>query len=457
MRSAALPLVLVAALTALAFGSGTRPATHRPPLVLLSIDGLRPDYVLDAQRYGLALPELRRLLREGSFASGVVGVLPTVTYPSHTTLVTGVWPARHGIVANGPFDPEGRNQDGWYWYAEDIRVPTLWDAAARQGMVTANVAWPVTVGAHITHNIPQYWRYTPDDAKLARALSTPGLLGEVEEALGPFPAGDAGELGDDRRRSEACAYLIETRRPQLSLCYLTALDADQHTYGPGSREALATLEAQDTLVGQVRAAAERAAGGPVTLAVVSDHGFFRTERELHLNAALRQAGLISLDAHGALASWKAFAWSSGGSAAVYLHDPRDTASRQRLAAVLQTLAADPANGIESVLDPKEARARGGFPDAAFVVAARPDCHLGSRFELPVLRLASGGGTHGMLSDHREMDAAFFIAGPDVPVARDLGRIDMRDIAPTLAALLQLPLATADGHDLFHGGRGAAQP
>jgi hypothetical protein len=56
-----------------------------------------------------------------------------------------------------------------------------------------------------------------------------------------------------------------------------------------------------------------------------------------------------------------------------------------------------------------------------------------------------------------MDAAFFIAGPDVPVARDLGRIDMRDIAPTLAALLQLSLATADGHDLFRGGRAAAQP
>src|SRR5262245_36400728 len=75
----------------------------RGPLLVVSIDGLRPDYVREADRYGLRIPELRRLLREGASASGVTGVLPTVTYPSHATLVTGVAPARHGILANHPF------------------------------------------------------------------------------------------------------------------------------------------------------------------------------------------------------------------------------------------------------------------------------------------------------------------------------------------------------------------
>ena len=84
-------------------------------VVLLSIDGLRPDHVLEADRLGLRVPNLRRLAREGAHARGVAGVLPTVTYPSHTTLVTGVSPARHGILANTPFDPLGKNLDGWYW------------------------------------------------------------------------------------------------------------------------------------------------------------------------------------------------------------------------------------------------------------------------------------------------------------------------------------------------------
>jgi hypothetical protein len=76
-----------------------------PPvsLVLISIDGMKPDYVLEADKHQLKIPNLRRLVREGTFASGVKGVLPTVTYPSHTTMVSGVSPAKHGIVANIPF------------------------------------------------------------------------------------------------------------------------------------------------------------------------------------------------------------------------------------------------------------------------------------------------------------------------------------------------------------------
>jgi predicted AlkP superfamily pyrophosphatase or phosphodiesterase len=81
------------------------------PVVLISVDGLKPEYVLDADRYGLKIPTLRRMVAEGTSASAVTGVLPTVTYPSHTTLVTGVAPATHGILNNSPFDPLQRNQD----------------------------------------------------------------------------------------------------------------------------------------------------------------------------------------------------------------------------------------------------------------------------------------------------------------------------------------------------------
>ncbi|MDQ6636139.1 MAG: alkaline phosphatase family protein, partial [Gemmatimonadota bacterium] len=131
-------------------------ATH--PVVLISIDGLKPEYVLQADAHGLRIPNLRGLVARGAQASGVVGVVPTVTYPSHTTLVTGVAPARHGIITNNTFDPLKRNQGGWYWYASDIRVPTLWDAVMDAGRTTGNVHWPVTVGARITWNLPQYWR-----------------------------------------------------------------------------------------------------------------------------------------------------------------------------------------------------------------------------------------------------------------------------------------------------------
>ena len=71
-----------------------------PPVLVISVDGLHPAYVTEANRYGLKLPALRRLLQQGAHARGVVGVVPTVTYPSHTTLMTGVTPQEHGIISN---------------------------------------------------------------------------------------------------------------------------------------------------------------------------------------------------------------------------------------------------------------------------------------------------------------------------------------------------------------------
>src|SRR5262249_16878939 len=157
-------------------------------LVLISIDGLRPDYVLADDHHGLKIPNLRQLVVDGSYATGVKALVPTGTFPSHTTLVTGVSPARHGILANTPFDPLQRNLDGWYWYAEDIKVRTLWDQAADAGFVTSSVEWPVTAGARVTYNIPQYWRAkTRDDQKLHRLMTTPGLLPEVEKAVAAHP------------------------------------------------------------------------------------------------------------------------------------------------------------------------------------------------------------------------------------------------------------------------------
>jgi len=216
-------VLLAAVALALAAGACTPAAPAPPPrvpVVLVSIDGLKPDYVLDADRHGLKVPNLRRLVADGAHATGVTGVTPTVTYPSHTTLVTGVSPATHGILNNSPFDPMTTNNGGWYWYAEDIKVPTLWDAAGDAGVVTANVDWPVTVGARVRYSIVQYWRAPlpvppggDEDHKLLRALSTPGLLDEAERDLGRYPAGYRYTPADDALRAKFVAWMIEKKRP----------------------------------------------------------------------------------------------------------------------------------------------------------------------------------------------------------------------------------------------------
>ena len=201
------------------------------PVLMISIDGLRPDSVTQADAHGLRVPNLRRFLTEGTYAEGVTGVLPTVTYPSHTTLVTGVTPDKHGISSNTTFDPLFRNQVGWYWYAEQERAETLWQAAHAHGIVTASLNWPVTVDAQgIDFNLPEYWRSsTADDVLLLRALARPlGLQQQLESELGPWVDGNTTTLeGDDKRTKFAVAMLRE-HHPGFFTVHLSSLDEEEH-------------------------------------------------------------------------------------------------------------------------------------------------------------------------------------------------------------------------------------
>lgn len=420
-----------------------------PLLVMISVDGMRPDYITQADAHGAKVPTLRRFMKEGTYAEGVIGVVPTVTYPSHTTLVTGVWPVKHGVFANTTFDPLRKNMDGWYWYTEDIRVPTLWDAAAAAGRTTASIQWPVTVGGHITWNIPEFWRAsTPDDAKLLRAVSTPGLLKEAGKELGEYRGGFDTSPQGDVNRGQYAEWVLEKKRPAFLTLHLSSLDHIEHETGPFSPEAIAVLETIDSTIGKIRATAERLAPGRVFLAIVSDHGFARTDKQLNLFPLFREEKLITVDEKEKITDWKAIPWVSGGSAAIMLKDPNDAATLAQVKELLNKIASDPQNGVDRILDADELHKRGGFCPASFLVGLKPGWRTGSSLDGPVLSKVKVGGTHGELPDLPDLHASFFLIGPGVPAGRSLGLIDMRDVAPTLAHEVGLSLPSADGKNLL---------
>ena len=436
--------VFFAALPALAQGQ-----QQTPLLVMISVDGMRPDYVTGADAHGAKIPQLRRFMKEGSYADGVVGVVPKVTYPSHTTLVTGVWPAKHGILGNTTFDPLQKNSQGWYWYTEDIRVPTLWDAAAGAGRTTASVQWPVTVGAHITWNIPEFWRAnTKDDAKLLRAVSTAGLLIDADKEIGSYAGGIDSSIEADERRSRYAQWILEKKRPALLTLHLIALDHIEHDTGPFSPEAIAILERLDAAIGNVRQTAEQLAPGRAYVAVVSDHGFAKTDAQLNLFPLFRQAKLFTTDDKGKISDWRAMPWVQSASAAIMLKDPADALTLKEVRELLAKVAADPANGIDRILDADELHKRGGFPTASFFVSLQPGWKMGGALDGPVLSKTKPGGTHGELPDLPDLRAAFFLVGPGVPQAHSFGIIDMRDVAPTVAHRIGLAFPSAEGKDLL---------
>jgi len=441
--------VLAAVLGVLVLAASGGPQQTPPLLVMISVDGLRPDYITAADAHGVKAPNLRRFLAEGTYADGVQGVVPTVTYPSHTTLVTGVWPLKHGILANTTFDPLQKNAQGWYWYAEDIRVPTLWDAAAAAGRTTASVQWPVTVGAHINWNIPEFWRAsTADDAKLLRAVATPGLLEEAAQTLGEYRGGIDTSADADESRGRYVQWLLEAKHPAFLTLHLSALDHIEHETGPFSAESVAVLERLDAVIGKIRETAERLAPARAFIAIVSDHGFVKTESQLNLFPAFREAKLFTVDAKNKITDWKAMPWVTGGSAAIVLKDPKDAQTLAKVRSLLRNLAANPANGIDRILEAGELRQRGGYPTAAFFVGLQPGWRTGYDLDQSVLSKVKLGGTHGALPDLPDLRASFFLIGPGVPAGRDLGSIDMRDVAPTLAQLAGLSLPTAEGKNLL---------
>jgi predicted AlkP superfamily pyrophosphatase or phosphodiesterase len=419
------------------------------PLLVISIDGLHPGYVIDADRHGLAIPSLRSFVREGAYASGVVGVVPTVTFPSHTTLVTGVSPAEHGIVANTPFDPHHTNREGWYWYAEDVRVPTLWSAAQASGLMTASVNWSVTVGdSHIDYLIPELWRAVNDeDVKLLRAVSRPeGLLARLERTLGPYVNGYEDTVEADVVRTKFAVALLREHRPAFTAVHLIALDGFEHRDGPWTPSVYATLEALDAMIGELSAAA--LANDPATVvAIVSDHGFFATHTSVNLRVALVAAGLIELAGPVApgvaptIATWQAQLIPSGGSAPVILRDRNDEAVRAQVRTLLHELARDAKNGIERVAERGDLERAGGFPEADFLVEFAPGFYSGAALVGDLLTPATSKGTHGYRPDHPEMHAAFFLKGRGI-AAQTLGVIDMRQIAPTFAGILAVRLPSA---------------
>ncbi len=410
-------------------------------VVLVSIDGMRPDYYTHADTYGLAIPNLRALMRRGRYAEGVVGTWPTVTYPAHTTLVTGARPNRHGVLANHPFDPLYRNQGGWNWYAETITADTLWAALRRAGKTTGAVYWPVTVGAAIDDNFPQIWRAKIDeDDRLLRALTTPGLAEACTREYGVLPA----DQRTDHERGNAAELLVRERRHDLTLVYFTDLDDAQHAFGPGSKQALATLERIDGELGRVVRAADAAGDGARTaFVVVSDHGFAAVTQVIRPAVLLRDAGLIDVQPNGAVAAWQAGVLAAGGLAAIYLKDPSDVVLRDRVASVLDEAARDPHLGIRAVHRKEVSEREGGFAGATFALEAAPGFEFDAALAGAVVGPSADKGAHGYPPENPDMRASLIAAGAGIRGGPPLPVVSMVSIGPTVAALLGVTLADAE--------------
>jgi predicted AlkP superfamily pyrophosphatase or phosphodiesterase len=432
------------------FGQTTAPPPASQPaaarsdthVIMISIDGLVPDYYTEPARLGLKLPNIIKMKLDGAFAFGVEGVYPSVTYPAHTTLVTGVRPSVHGIIQNrifeAPTEPQTRE---WYWFSKELKSETLWTLAKKAGLVTAGVGWPVTVGADLDYNVPEIAdpkeRSSP---KRTMQYSTPGLL---TKALG---MGAGSDNTTDGRRAKVSEFIIENYKPNLMLIHFIALDGVHHEKGPRTPEAIEMAERMDAYIGRV-VEATRKAGifEKTTFFIVSDHGFAEVKKRFEPNVLLVKDKLITLDQSGKPVDWKAAAWPAGGSCAIVLRDASDKATAEKVRALFTDLASRNNSPISRVLERKEIDKLGSIPNAFLMLEAAPGYAFGESLTGDeIAEPKDYRGTHGHLPSRAELRSSLIIFGPGARVGAQMPLARMIDIAPTAAALLGLSFSDAEG-------------
>jgi predicted AlkP superfamily pyrophosphatase or phosphodiesterase len=416
-------------------------------LVMVSIDGLRASALADATA---PIPVLRALAGRGARARSMRPVFPSVTWPCHTTLVTGVTPARHGVLGNHVFDRTRGEIVSHYGDRTDVvvGVETLWDRVHTAGGRVAALCWPKTRGvAAIPDNIPEFYEQDLFERwaspELWRELSARGL---PVGCYGAWSTKHATNPMQDWLTLEAARHVVATRPPRLMLVHFLTLDAFQHDYGVASPEARWALAHVDALLGHLLDAFRDAGRFDTTTFVVfGDHGFVDVQTTYHANLILREEGLVDVDADGAISGRRAWAAGNGGAAHVYVLDgaPRTTIDRlrERFGALPGVTVLDRTSFKALGLpEPIEHSAQGdlvlcaepgyqftGYPTAEVIAAA------------PVYR-----ATHGHDPRLPELGAGLTLAGPGVRDAVTLEDVSMLDVAPTVARLLGLDLPGAEG-------------
>ena len=387
-------------------------------LLVISIDGLDHRWLRDRDSLGLRIPNLRKLVNEGLLADGVAGIVPTVTWPSHTTMITGLTAPEHGIISNNQPGQPGQR----WWHVRFLRAKTLWHLAREKGLESGAVWWPVTVGATIDYNFPEFWEdpsVRPYAFEPVLKHSTPGLADEINKAHPSFLR----QSLTDRQRVLAARYILEHKQPELFLLHLGELDSEQHATGAFSTNAKATLEYQDELLGPLLEALPEG----TFVAVVSDHGFETQERAYRPKVALEEAG-INAEVH---VEEGIFAVKNKAAADFF---------RARIGKPGAVIAREvPAEEVLRMA-PKLEGWRAFFENAFGVMPV--DGSSG-----PVVGPGSGRGSHGLWPTRKDYRAAFLMWGPGVG-AGTMAEVSMLDLGPTFADILGLELPRSQGKSLW---------
>jgi predicted AlkP superfamily pyrophosphatase or phosphodiesterase len=376
----------------------------------------------------MPVPTLRKLIREGSTAKRMTTINPTVTWPNHTAMVTGVDASRHGLLVNGTIVRTGAwppvKIDPWIPKEQMVHVPTLYDAASKAGLTTAQVDWvAINKAPTIKWEFPE----------------VPSVDGAIEKEMVARGVADKALIEQFRQQNifrrdevwtDAAVHILKEHQPNLLLFHLLSLDSTHHTYGPGSLAATGAMAFLDSCVARVLEGI-RAAGmeSRTTVIIVSDHGFKLVKNHIDTRPAVAKAGLAD----------QVYVIPEGGYELVYVKPENRADTVAKLRKALGEI-----EGIAEVVGPEGYPAL-GLPTSdpqmsdLFLVPKPGYAFANSTGGAVSTPVASASGAHGYLNSDPELDAIFIASGAGIRSGGVLERVRNLDVAPTIAELLGIKM------------------
>lgn len=394
-------------------------------------------------------PNLAKLIQNGAYTTNVKSVYPTLTYVIHSSYVTGVYPNKHGVYHNNPFQPFVREEDqDWHWFRSDIQAPTIYELAKKHRLKTAAILWPVTGKADIHYNIPEIKAVRNENQALKVLKNGSKLFSlSMELKYGKYRKGIQQPELDDFITMSA-VDTIKTKRPNLFLIHLIDLDDMKHAMGTKGPHIDDVIKRMDRRIGQMMQAVEEAGiKDKTTFIIVGDHSQLDVRYKVYLNRLFWDNGLIYED-NGTL-KWRAYVQGAGGSA--YLHIQEGDIEAHDLALQLLEQAVNEDYGIEALYTRSALDAFHVPSQFNYMLEAKEGYAFEDAYDQEILvdlhaqkiRYA----THGYSPVKPGYTSNFLISGPNIKSHFEFDGMEVVDLAPTIAHLFDLPFEKCDGRVL----------
>lgn len=404
------------------------------------------------------LPVFGKIWDQAARVERVRSIYPTLTYPCHTTMMTGCYPDRHGIINNELSNVTELSSD-WNWFYEKVKTESIFDAAKRQGLSTAAVFWPVTGNCRsIDYLINEYWPQHSGDLPqdyFGRTGTTPEVMKTCVEPHLWMLRPRIHPYCDEFLTACACS-IIREYKPNLLMIHPANIDGYRHETGLFGPLVTHGLHEIDNWLGWIIGAAKDAGIYEETdFFIVSDHGQININRVICPNVILKRNGLISVGADGQVTDYTAMIKSTGASAQVFLKDPSDHDAYEKTHRVLMELCREGIYGISRVYTAQEAEEEEHLAgDFSFVLETDGYTSFAGNWDGPVIREFNtsdyrfGHATHGHHPD-RGPSPTVIAFGPSIRAGAVVPHCSLIDEAPTFGAALGVRMEEADG-SVIHG-------